>query len=165
MISGVVTVLLHGWSRPAAILVASSGALYDALVVLHVVCAVAGFGAVAVSGVYGGLARNPANHGETARYFASRSLAEWLIVPVPFFGIAALLVDHRSAAFGRAWVIGGEAAWVVAAALLLLVIRPAERRIRENGETEQPGRLLLVGGIASNVLFAVALALMVTQPG
>ena len=36
---------------------ASSAAVYDALVALHVISAIVGFGAVAMSGVYGGIAR------------------------------------------------------------------------------------------------------------
>lgn len=146
-------------------MLAASSGTYDTLVVLHVVCAVAGFGAVAITGVYGGLARNPSNASETLRYFASRGLAEWLIIPVPFLGVAALLVDDRSGEFADAWVVGGSVIWIAAAALLLMVVRPAERRVRSGREVAVAGTALLISGIASNVLFVVALALMVTQPG
>lgn len=143
---------------------ASTG-LYDALLVLHVVCALVGFGAVAVSGVYGGLARNPANQPETDRFFASSLRAEWLIVPVPFFGLGALLADHRSGALSDFWVLGGVALWIVATALLVAVVRPAQSRIRGASRRPEEGRVLLWAGVLSDVLFVVALALMVTQPG
>lgn len=146
-------------------MLASSSGLYDALVALHVLCALAGFGAVAVSGVYGGLARQSSNQAETARYFASGGLAEWLILPVPFFGLAALLVDHRGGDLSDAWVLGGSVLWLAAAALLLTVVRPAEKRLRHGEETATAGRALSHAGIASDVLFVAALALMVTQPG
>jgi hypothetical protein len=139
--------------------------VYDALVALHVVCALVGFGAVAVSGVYGGLARNPANESETSRFFASRLFAEWLIIPVPFLGLGALLADHRSRELGDVWVVGGWIVWVAATALLLGVVRPAESRLRARANTARDGRVLVWAGIASDVLFVVALGLMVTQPG
>ena len=146
-------------------MLASSSGPYDALVALHVVCALAGFGAVAISGVYGGLARKPSNQAETARYFASGGRAEWLIFPVPFFGLAALLVDHRSDDLTDVWVLGGSVLWIAAAALLLVVVRPAEKRLRSGEEIAVAGRALMLAGIASDVLFVAALALMVTQPG
>jgi uncharacterized membrane protein len=152
-------------SGAASSLLASSGGLYDALVALHVVCAVVGFGAVAISGVYGGLSRNPENSVETRRYFASRGLAEWLILPVPFFGVGAFLADDRSGDLAEAWVIAGSAVWVLATVLLVAVVRPAERRIRIGGDTVTAGRTLMLAGLACDVLFVVALAVMVTQPG
>lgn len=139
--------------------------MYDALVALHVACALAGFGAVAVSGIYGGLARNPASRTETERFFESRLLAEWLIVPVPFLGLGALLADHRSSALGEVWVVGGSIIWVAATVLLLAVVRPAEARLRSATRPERDGRVLMWAGIFSDVLFVLALALMVTQPG
>jgi len=147
-----------------AVLASSSGA-YDALVAVHVVFAVVGFGAVAISGVYGALARNQANASETTRYFASRGIAEWLIIPVPFVGLAALLVDHRSGDLTEVWVLGGSAVWIAAAAILLAVVRPAEGRLRRGQDPVGSGRVLMWSGIASDVLFVVALALMVAQPG
>jgi hypothetical protein len=146
-------------------MLASSTGPYDALVALHVACALVGFGAVAVSGVYGGLALNPSNRDETDRFFASRLWAEWLIVPVPFFGLAALLDDHRSGQLTDVWVLGGFVVWIAATALLLAVVRPAESRIRRGGSTDADGRVLLWAGVVSDVLFVAALALMVTQPG
>ena len=145
-------------------MLASSSGLYDALVALHVLCAVVGFGAVAIAGVYGGLARNPSNAAETGRYFASRSVAEWLILPVPFLGLGALLVDHRAGDLTDVWVLGGSAAWIAATALLVLAVRPAEKRLRDSSYDADAGRALVFAAIASDVLFVVALALMVTQP-
>ena len=77
--------------------------LYDVLVAVHVVSAVVGFGAVALSGVYGATARHadrPEAQEETARYFRSPGRAEWLIVPVPFLGAAALGARPEGADFG-----------------------------------------------------------------
>jgi len=138
--------------------------VYDALVAAHVVCAVVGFGSVALSGVYGGFARNSGPGEETARYFASRGWTEWLVLPVPFLGAAALALKPEKGDFSDAWVIGGIVAWVVAAALLVHVVRPAEARIRRRSEVKPAGRRLMWSSVAMDVLFVVALVLMVTQP-
>lgn len=132
-----------------------------------------------MSGVYGSLARRPATQRgalpqdgrpegpreEVARYFASRGWAEWLIVPVPFLGAAAIAARPSKGDFGEVWVVGGIVIWILAAALLLLVVRPAEANIRRKGERAlSAGRRLMWSSVASNALFVVALALMVTQP-
>jgi hypothetical protein len=144
---------------------------FDALVALHVVSAVVGFGAVALSGVYGATAAHPHRPGaaeETARYFRSPSRAEWLVVAVPFLGAAALGVRPEGADFGAVWVLGGALAWLVAAALLLGVVRPAECQIRaavaDPGTAAEAGRRLKWAAAASDVLFVAALVLMVGQP-
>ena len=153
--------------------------MYDALIAAHVVCAVVGFGAVALSGVYGGLVGRPGTQGdrgalhgrraegppeEVSRYFASRGWAEWLIVPVPFLGAAALAVRPSKGDFAEVWVVGGIVIWTLAVVLLLLVVRPAEASIRREEPALRAGRRLMWSSVASDLLFVAALALMVTQP-
>jgi hypothetical protein len=145
--------------------------LYDALVALHVVSAVVGFGAVALSGVYGATARHAGRRDaqeEIARYFRSPGRAEWLVLAVPFLGAAALGARPEGADFGAVWVVSGAVLWLAAAALLLGVVRPAERRIRaaagRAGPTAAAGRRLMWAAAASDVLFVAALVLMVGQP-
>jgi hypothetical protein len=144
---------------------------YDTLVALHVISAVVGFGAVAVSGVYGGIARNLQGGGvteETARYFRSPGRAEWLVLAVPFLGAAALAARPGDDRFGEVWVLTAAAVWLLASIILLAMVRPAERRIR----TAQPGgaglatagRRLMWAAVAMDVLFVVALVLMIGQP-
>lgn len=153
--------------------------LYDVLVGLHVACAVIGFGAVAISGTYGGAARRLGQGDaaeEAGRYFSRRGLAEWLVLPVPVFGAAALAVRPGGSGWTDAWVLTAAGIWLVAAGLLLGVVRPAEARIARwlrghpaptgarDGGARQAGNLLVWGAAACDVLFVAALALMVTQP-
>lgn len=138
--------------------------MYDALVAAHVICAVVGFGSVALSGIYGGFAGRSGPREETARFFASRGWAEWLVVPVPLLGAAALALKPEKGDFSDVWVMGGIVVWAVAATLLVLFVRPAEARIREGREVERSGRRLLWSSVAMDALFVVALGLMVTQP-
>jgi hypothetical protein len=144
--------------------------IFDVLVALHVVSAVVGFGSVAISGVYGAAARHPDRPDsteETRRYFRSPGRAEWLILVVPFLGLAALGLRPEGAHLGQVWVVAGFIVWVAAAVLLLAVVRPSEREIRHSTGDPPPvraARRLMWASIGSDVLFVVALALMVTQP-
>lgn len=158
-------------------LVVSSGhpAAYDVLVGLHVLCAVIGFGAVAVSGAYGAIGRH-AGSGRTRhqtteevrRYFSSPSSLEYLLLVAPVFGVAAMAVRPGGSEFGHFWAVAGVVIWVAAGGLLTAVVRPAERRIRAAGDdlpsVAGEARRLMWAAAASDVLFVVALFLMVTQP-
>jgi hypothetical protein len=154
--------------------------LYDTLVTLHVLSAVIGFGAVAISGVYGASAshqgRGDAGE-ETSRYFRSSGRAEWLVLLVPFLGAAALGSRPGGGGFSATWVVAAELVWLTAAGLLLGVIRPAERRIRAAlrpvpdppegavpAGVEAAGRRLMWAATACDVLFVAAFLLMVYQP-
>ena len=133
-----------------------AGVAYDTLVALHVISAVVGFGAVAISGVYGAIARNSQGGGateETARYFRSPGRAEWLVLAVPFLGAAALAARPGDDRFGAVWVLAAAAVWLLASIILLAVVRPAERQIR----TAQPGGTGLVTGGRRLMWAAVAM--------
>jgi hypothetical protein len=144
--------------------------LYDVLVALHVVSAVVGFGAVALSGVYGAMARHvdrPEAREETARYFRSPGRPEWLVLPVPFLGAAALGARPEGADFAAVWVVVAGVVWLAATILLLGVVRPAQRQIRAAAGPEQTARAggrLMWAALASDVLFVVALVFMIGQP-
>ena len=140
-------------------------AVYDALVALHVTAAVVGFGAVAVSGIYGGLARRKPGAEETHRYFTGRGWAQYLVLAVPLFGAAAMAVRPGGSEFGDLWAIAGWVIWLAASALLLGVVRPAEAAIRaEDPTARHAAARLMWASVASDALFVVALFLMVTQP-
>lgn len=150
-------------------------AAYDVLVGLHVVCAVIGFGAVAISGAYGAIGRNVGRPGTRAeagedvrRYFASGSALEYLVLVAPVFGLAAMSVRPGGSEFGQVWAIAGTVIWVAAGGVLTAVIRPATRRIRQAGENvasvAADARRLMWAAALSDLLFVVALFLMVTQP-
>lgn len=163
---GVLTTAGHPGGHPA---------VYDVLVALHVVCAVVGFGAVAVSGVYGAIGRTagaagsrPESVDEVRRFFRSGSAVEHLLLVAPVFGIAAMSVRPGGSEFGQLWAIAGLVIWVAAGGLLLGVVRRAERRIRASiGDDQALGvgaRRLMWAGAGSDLLFVIALLLMVTQP-
>lgn len=150
-------------------------AAYDVLVGLHVACAVIGFGAVAISGAYGAIGRNVGRPGiraeasaEVRRYFGSGTALEYLVLVAPLLGLAAMSVRPGGSEFGQIWAIGGVVIWLLAGGVLTAVIRPAVRRIRQAGDdvasvTSEARRLMWAAAV-SDLLFVVALFLMVTQP-
>lgn len=150
-------------------------AAYDVLVGLHVLCAVVGFGAVAVSGAYGAIGRNAGSAGarsdaaeEVRRYFSSRSVMEYLLLVAPAFGVAAMVVRPGGPEFGQPWAVAGMVIWVAAAGVLTAIVRPAERRIRRAGtdmaSAAGASRTLMWAAGACDLMFVAALFLMVTQP-
>jgi hypothetical protein len=175
---------------------------YDVLVGLHVAAAIVGFGAVALSGVYGGSATRPGRDGameELRRYFSAPGRAGLLVTVVPVLGVAALLAEPGPTQLGQLWVAVALVLWVIASVLLFLVVRPAEVAIRREvrpaggppGEpgvvavaagatAEDPGEVVDAGAVArlqaagsrlrwaaaaSDLVFFVALVVMVIKPG
>jgi hypothetical protein len=115
------------------LLAVRSHAPYDVLVGLHVAAAILGFGAVALSGVYGGSATRPGRDGaleELRRYFTAPGRAELLVTVVPVLGVVALLAEPGPTRLGQLWVAVALVLWVVASGLLFVVVRPAEAAIR-----------------------------------
>jgi hypothetical protein len=147
-------------------------AAFDTLVVVHALCAVVGFGAVGISGVYGFGARRLAGSRaveEARRYFESPGRLELLILAVPFLGAAALAVQPGGRGVAQLWSGLAAGVWLVAAALLLAVVRPAERAVRA-GLAAGGDRVAAAGGrlgwasVASDLAFFAAFVLMVAQP-
>lgn len=161
-------------------------AAYDVFVALHVAAAVLGFGSVALSGVYGGNARRLDQESaaeELRRYFRAPGRVELALLAVPVFGAAALALDPGSRGFGELWVDVGLGLWAVAAVLLLGIVRPAEAVLRRASRAaevpEEPvghgliserglpaaGRRLQWAAAGTDLIFLVALIVMVIKPG
>jgi hypothetical protein len=154
---------------------AGSRGFYDFLVAAHVVCAVIGFGSLAISGVYGFTTRRPAGPDavdEARRYFRAPGRVEWLVLAVPFLGAAALAVEPGGRGVGQLWAGLAAAVWLGAATVLIKVVRPAEARLRVALAGPAPdltalpgaGHRLGWGGVVTDLAFFAGLMLMVFQP-
>lgn len=147
------------------------------VVVLHALVAVVAFGGIALSGFYASMARHPGRPGvieELRRYYAAPLRAEAAVVSVGLLGALALGLDPGGGGFAHAWVSGAVILWSAASALWVGVVRPAERALRaaleqagpDVGETLRcPGRRLAWAAAVTDVIFVVALGLMIYQPG
>ena len=143
------------------------------LVVVHVLSAVVGFGAVFLTGVYAGLARRRANEA-VRRYF--RSGPNWAaraLYAVPVLGVVLVATSHGADRFTQLWVWVSILLWVLAAALAHAAVWPGERRIQrllaESGaheaDLDRAGRRVERAAAAVDVVFVATLVLMVARPG
>ncbi len=167
-----------------------SGA-FNFVLLLHILSAIIGFGAVFLNGLYaaqakanrgpGGLAISEANYKVT-------SVAEKLIYAVPILGIilVAISKDHYFK-FSQAWVSAALVLYVVGLGISHMVMIPGHRRINtllrdmagagapaaaaaagpppQAVEIEEIGKRMAVFGLVLDVLLIVIVYLMVFKPG
>lgn len=110
-----------------------SGWSYHLLVLLHIICAVGGFGGLAYRAFVLDLARrraDAATAGILAVYSQVSAVAEVLVYGVAVFGIAAIADGGDHNYFDRAWTIAALAVFVAMVGVLHAIVRPAERRYR-----------------------------------
>jgi Predicted integral membrane protein (DUF2269) len=111
-----------------------TGALYTILLMLHVLCAVVGFGTMVVTGVEAARARRgPSGAGAEGvrRYF--RPGVNWAgrtLYGVPVFGFSLIEASDGAFRSGDGFVVVGLMVWLVAAVLAEVVVWPGERRIQ-----------------------------------
>jgi hypothetical protein len=102
---------------------------------LHVLCAVVGFGAVGITGIQAARARRgPSAPGAAGvrRYF--RPGVNWagrVLFGVPVFGFCLLAASKGAFRADDGFVVAGLALWAAAAVVAEAVVWPAERRIQE----------------------------------
>jgi uncharacterized membrane protein len=172
-----VTGLVAGVAQPASHV--PTGALYTVLVVLHVLCAVIGFGAVVLTGVQASRARHgPHSRGAESvrRYFRpGANLAGRSIYGVPVFGFASIAASGGEWHTGDGFVVVGLLLWLASAVAAELVVWPAERRLQiivtqawgEVGSAAELDRVSRrVAALAASVtgIFVVAVVVMVARP-
>jgi len=164
---------------------------FKVLVVLHILCIIGGFGALAYNGLFLSLAQRRPGGGTSAALEVNRlvsSLAELLIYAGFLFGIGAVgsAGKHSNITFGHAWVEAAFAIYLVNIAILHGWIRPNQRhhaqvvdRLESRpGPDEDPNnrqgdvadlktleKKVGFGWAAFNLLVVGAVYLMVFQPG
>ena len=151
---------------------------FKLLVLLHVLCVVGGFGALAYNALYASLAgrRGPGGAGSVLEVNTAVSgLAEMLIYAAFLFGIGAVGTSHKVFGFGDAWVSAAIAVYLVDIGILHGFIRPQRRAyeaaIRALGSgsgdpaaAKRLERRVGAGWGIFNLLVVGAIYLMVFQP-
>lgn len=162
------------------------GTGFKVLVVLHVLCVIGGFGAVAYNGLYMSLAQQRPEGGTSAVLDVNRlvsGMAEILIYAALLFGIGAVGASHSDIKFSDTWVSAALGVYFALIGVMHGWIRPNQRKHLEvvrrletpspAKETRQGDVILLkslerkvgFGWAAFNILVIGAVYLMIFQPG
>lgn len=131
---GAVTFTAPGRQHGAVDGSASSDPVFGVVLVLHVLAALVGFGALVVSGLQGLMlarARDAARVEGLRRFFRpGTNWAARAVYLVPMFGAALVAIGRRQYGFGDAFVVTGLAVWATTVLLAETVLWPAERRVQ-----------------------------------
>jgi uncharacterized membrane protein len=156
------------------------GAAFDIVLLLHVVCVVAGLVTTVTAAATAGrlrrlLATTVPLPEPVRRYF--RPGVNWAgraIWGIPIFGFALLAMSQGAYGLRDGWVMGGLAIFVVVALLAEGVLWPVERRIQaalaaadpapEAADTGREATLMVRTASAAVVLLLLGTALMIAQP-
>lgn len=142
----------------------TDSALYQVVLVAHILCAVVGFGSILVTGGYAGAARRgsaeTSDTGQVSdgvrRYFRpGPNVASRFIYAVPVLGLAMAGMGGGGD-FGQSWLWVGTGLWLLAAGLAAGVVWPAEARMSSLVTARAVGAAAEQAGAAAELSGAVA---------
>jgi len=149
---------------------------------LHVLCAIVGFGTMAMTGVQAARARrgpSPSGSEGVRRYF--RPGVNWAgrtLYGVPVFGFSLIGASHGAFRPGDGFVVIGLVLWLAATLVAEVVVWPGERRIQLGlaarwsdagaagaaGALDRECRRVAASAALLVVLFLAATVIMVGKP-
>jgi uncharacterized membrane protein len=161
---------------------------YNILVLLHILCVIGGFGALAYNGLYMSLAQRRPGGSTGAVLEVNRlvsGMAEMLIYAALLFGIGAVTASHKTVKFSDPWIGAAFGVYLVLLGVLHGWIRPRQRQyaavvdiLEKPASAEQAAdrdeqvsslkrleKQVGFGWGAFNLLVIAAVYLMVFQPG
>jgi uncharacterized membrane protein len=172
--------------RGADVLAAFGSDAYKIVLVLHILCAIIGFGAVFLNGIYGsqaGQIKGSEGLAITRANFLVSNIGEYFIYAVFVLGIVLVLIGDNVFDFGQTWIWLSIALYLIAIVISHVIMRPSVRRIivlqeeilsgpppaggppPQVVEIEQHGKKLATFGAVLNIMLIVILVLMVFKPG
>jgi len=164
---------------------------YDLLLLLHILTAIVGFGAVFLNAIYGAQTRarpGPEGLAIAQANFLVGKIAEYFIYAVFVLGILLVLISDDAWSFGDTWIWLSIVLYLVGIGLSHGILTPNVKRMialmqemvsmgpppqgatgagppPQAAELEQRGQRVGLTGATLNVLLVVILYLMVFQPG
>lgn len=160
---------------------------YNIVKVLHILCAIVGFGAVTLNGLYGAQAK--ARGGAEAAaigqaVYRVSTVGEYFIYAVFVLGVALVAMGNHLFDFGQTWLWLSMALYITGLGLSHGVLRPRVRRMNAllvelagspgSGGTGPPPQAVELDALAKqvaatemvlNLLLVVILVFMVFKPG
>jgi hypothetical protein len=167
--------------------------LYNVVLVLHILCAIVGFGAVVLNGVYGNEVKKRPGPEGIAIFDANEKVSkigELFIIAVFVFGFVLVLLSDDVIEFSQTWVWLAMLLFIIAMALSLGVLSPTLKRMRvlmgemasgpppggsaaerpsgpppQVAEMQGLGARVAVLGATLQILLVAILCLMIWKPG
>ena len=159
---------------------------YKIVLVLHILCAIVGFGAVFLNGIYGAQAkarRGPEGLAISQANFLVSEIGQYFIYAVFLLGIVLVLIGDNLFDFGQTWIWLAMLLFLSSLAVSHLMLRPRVKRMQalmeeviagpppaggpppQVAEMEQLGKQIGMIAPALQVALVVILFLMVFKPG
>ena len=159
---------------------------YEIVLVLHILSAVVGLGAVFLNAIYGAQAkarRGPEGLAIVQANFKVTEIAQYFIYAIPIFGIGLVFMSDDVIEFSDTWIWLSIVLYLVALALSHAIMLPSVKRMQvlmaemiaagppaggpppQAAEMEQIGKRIAPIGATLNLLVVVIIALMVFKPG
>lgn len=160
--------------------------IFKALLVLHILSAIVGLGAVMLNGLYAAQSQKrpgPAGRAVSEANQAVSTIAEKVIYLIPVFGIALVLASDGAIKFSTTFVWLSLVLFIAALGVSHAVLTPGHRKINalllemEQGpppaggpppqlaQIQALGKAQAAAGASLNVVVAVILILMIWKPG
>jgi len=160
--------------------------IFKALLVLHILSAIVGLGAVMLNGLYAAQSQKrpgPAGRAVSEANYAVSNVAEKVIYLIPVFGILLVLASDSAIKFSTTFVWLSLVLFIAALGVSHAVLIPGHRKINAlllemeqgpppaGGPPPQVAQLQALGkrqaaaGASLNVVVAVILILMIWKPG
>jgi uncharacterized membrane protein len=157
---------------------------YNVVKVLHILCAIVGFGGVMLNGLYSAQAKRRGGREAVAigeSVYRVSLIAEYFVYAVFVLGIALVAMGNNLFDFGQTWIWVSTALYVVGLGLSHGVLRPRVKRLNalmvevaagagpsndtQAAQLEGLRKQLATTEAALNLLLVVILVLMVFKPG
>ncbi|HTL83779.1 MAG TPA: DUF2269 family protein [Acidimicrobiia bacterium] len=160
--------------------------IFKVLLVLHILSAIVGLGAVMLNGIYGSEAKKrpgPAGRAVAEANFHVSAISEYARYAIIGFGILLVLASDKAIKFSNTWVWLAMLLFIIAIAISHAVVTPAAKKMNalmlemEQGpppaggpppqvaQMQALGQRLAASGATLNVIVVVILALMIWKPG
>lgn len=163
---------------------------YRIVLLLHILCAIVGFGAVILNGLYGREAKRrpgPGGLAITEANYTVSSVGEYFIYAVFVFGFSLVLMSDKAWKFGQTWVWLAMTFYLVGIAVSHTLVWPNARKMKrlaaelvmagpppagappgpppQVAEMERTGQTLGVASTFLHLLLVAILVLMIWKPG
>jgi len=141
--------------------------LYNVFLLLHLMAAIVGFGAVVLNGIYDARAKRlggAEGRAVAETNFAVSNIAEYAIYSVPIWGFAMIGLSDDAIEFSQTWIWLSLILYVVGLGIAHGVMRKGAKQLIES-RTDDVEKRVAAGGAVLNVLLVIIVALMIWKPG